>query len=203
MRSVRQDEPVSAVIFDSPDERLDDTAQVVRNRIHLWIAGGVLATCVGTALVTRGHHVQNDDGRNKSRPTAAPLRAGTVYLRPGARVDTDGDRGTYLINIGNSGSSEVTLAGPGADSLPPGLAVDPRAPAGPAIVVLPPGGSASLSLAFRITDCDAIPFEDWPWRLRARVTGADDDAYVEVQPPGTNGRFWQESATAEYCGSGG
>lgn len=200
MRTALRMDPRADVIFDC-GEQSPDTDQLLRNRLHLGIAALVLVTSAVTAVAV-GNDDRLRDGDRAARATE-PARIDTVSLRTGVHLDTDGDRGTYLLTIRNSGAAEVTVSTPSADAFPPGLTADPNAPAGASMVVLPPGGSGSLALAYRITDCAAVPLKQWPLRLPASVAGSAEDAYVELTPPGLRGRTWQESAIADYCETGG
>jgi hypothetical protein len=76
----------------------------------------------------------------------------------------------------NSGLTAVTLLGAGRDM--PGMrltAVEPTFP-----VLIPPGGEVQLTVRYQVTDCAAVPTDEWPVPVQVQMWWGEQTAYLHV-----------------------
>ena len=76
----------------------------------------------------------------------------------------------------NSGVAAVTLVGAGRDM--PGMRLTSVAPTFP--VVIPAGSSLELTVRYQVTDCAAVPTDEWPVPVQVRMWWGEQTAYLDV-----------------------
>jgi len=125
-------------------------------------------------------------------------------------VSTEGDLVGYSFEMANRSDVDVEVfgggrSGPGLDlvasSLTPGpggyIVIRPG-PDEPRPLVVPPDGTVTLALSYRLRDCAQLNRGSWPVPVMVRAGGVAATQSV-LPPSGPDGQQWQLTFSQPHC----
>jgi hypothetical protein len=179
-------------LASEPEELSGDQPPLTQLKRIIFVAVALLA--VASVIVVQSWRQTRNESKNGATPSsgsstnqghASPSMDRQSALTVGTGYELNADSGTrvaaysFLIRWTGDDPLEVRYDGTG---LPPGLRYVPGRSGG-ASILLRRGQTVTLTLDFRITDCQHVSAGMWPLRLGTRLNESAPWQYVLVIPP--------------------
>lgn len=148
--------------------------------------------------------------QHSDSPVPSPRPPALLSATGQHEVSTKGGLVGYSFEMANRSDVDVEVvgggrSGPGLDLVASSLAPGPGGyivirpgPDEPRPLVVPPDGTVTLALSYRLRDCAQLNRGSWPVPVVLRADGVTHTQQV-LPPPGPEGQPWQLTFSQPHC----